>query len=328
MKKLFFFMIVIVAINSLTAGQYIFSITGEKTFLNNKEFLVIGLRCSNALMTDETSNDLVNNLNVYKKHGINTISVFFQGSRFGDIKGYNRDASLNPVYAQRLARIISAADDRGMVVLVGCLYWGNSKGKWEEWTQTEANAAIANTVQWLSENDFRNVFVDVDNEGMAKRAAGFDNRQMVIAGKAVDPTIMIATNFKGNPPPEADLGIHFANPVPGKPYIQSEASPENAPGGYWGKYSKEDGYYNYIRIGVYSEAMKQDHFKQTREHLEKGRGYMLASTWLQCPPPHGPNSRPGGDGSKEKPGIQWWLDFVKKEYGEWIPPDPVIKAGK
>ncbi|MBL7188783.1 MAG: hypothetical protein ISS70_20850 [Phycisphaerae bacterium] len=206
-------------------SKYVFTIRNGKTFLNDKSILVKGLRCSNALVSDESAAELIANLDTFASFGINTVSVFFMGSRFGDMKGYNRDGSLNPVYTARMGRIIEAADERGMVVLVGCLYWGNSKAKWEEWKQAEANAAIANTVRWLKEHDYRNVFVDVDNEGMAKRAKGFDNRLLVVAGKKVDPTCVIATNFKGPAPPEADLGLHFSAKVPGKPYIESEGTP-------------------------------------------------------------------------------------------------------
>jgi hypothetical protein len=242
------------------------------------------------------------------------------GSRFGDVKGYRADASLDPVHAERMGRIIEAADRRGMIVLVGCLYWSNSKAKHESWTQAEANAAVANTVAWLKEHAYRNVFVDVDNEGMAKRAKKFDTRQMVLAGKAVDPACVIATNFHGPPPAEADLGVHFAKPVEGKPYIQSEATPSNAPGGYWSKYSKRDGYYNYINIGLYNSAMKANQIADTRAHLDKGKGYMLASTWLQCVAPYGPNHQPGGDGTEDNPGIKWWLEFLRDTYGPYTPP--------
>lgn len=134
--------------------------------MNNLPFQVIGLRCSNALYSEETAQDLIDNLSLYASYGINTISVFFMGNRFGDIKGYNRNATLNPLYAQRMGKIIEAADFLGMVVLVGCLYWCNSKAKWEDWTQKEANAAIRNTIDWLLENDYHNVLVDPDNEGM------------------------------------------------------------------------------------------------------------------------------------------------------------------
>ena len=302
------------------AGDYVFSVRGDKTFLNGQRILVKGLRCSNALISDYETQELIDHLDEFASYGINTISVFFMGSRFGDVRGYRADGSLDPVYAARMGRIIEAADQRGMIVLVGCLYWGNSKAKHESWTQAEANAAIANTVAWLEENHYRNVFVDVDNEGMAKRAKGFDTRQMVLAGKAVDPACVIATNCKGEPPAEADLGIHFAKPAAGKPYIESEATPGNAPGGYWGRYSKKEGYYNYINIGLYSEAMKANQKTDTQEHLSKGQGYMLASTWLQCVAPYGPNQHPGGDGTAGSPGIRWWLEFLRAEYGPYICP--------
>lgn len=303
------------------AGDYVFTVRGEKTYLNDSEILVKGLRCSNALISDSATQELIDNLDTFAGYGVSTVSVYFMGSRFGDVKGYNEDGTLNPIYAERMGRIIEAADREGMVILVGCLYWSNSKGKWESWKQEQANKAVESTVAWLKEHDYRNVFVDVDNEGMAHRSKGFDTRQMVLAGKAVDPSYVIATNNRSKPPTEADLGIHYAKRVAGKPYIESEATPGKAPGGYWGKYSKKDGYYNYINIGLYTEAMKTDQIKKTKDHLSRGEGYMLASTWLQCVPPHGPNHKPGGDGSESSPGIQWWLEFLREKYGPYTPPE-------
>jgi hypothetical protein len=297
-------------------GEHVFAVQGTKTLLNGRPLLVKGLRCSNALVSAIATDELIGNLNLFAGYGINTVSVFFQGSRFGDVKGYREDATLDPVYAARMGRIIEAAAERAMVVLVGCLYWGTSRAKWEHWTQAEANAAVRNTVQWLVDHDYRNVFVDVDNEGMALRGAGFDNRALVRAGKAVDPTIMIATNYHGDPPPEADLAIHHSHKAPGKPYIESEGSAGDVPGGqgYWGPYSNpRDGSYNYTNIGRYTEAMKASQKARTRAHLDHGMGYMMASTWLQAPPP-GPYQRPGGYGGPDDPGIRWWLEFLREEY--------------
>jgi hypothetical protein len=303
---------VLLLVNLAGAGNHVFTVRGEKTCLDGQEILVKGLRCSNALISDRETQELIGNLDTFARYGVNTVSVYFMGSRFGDIKGYNEDATLHPVYAGRMGRIIEAADRRGMIVLVGCLYWSTSKAKWDHWTQAEANRAVANTVRWLKENNYRNVFVDVDNEGMARAAEGFDNRQMVRAGKAQDPACVIATNFRGEPPAEADLAIHHSRRAAGKPYIETEASPGNAPGGYWGAYSKQEGYYNYINIGVYTDAMKAE-----QTHLSRGEGYMLASTWLQCVAPHGPNHTPGGDGTPADPGIKWWLEFLRATYGPY-----------
>ena len=90
---------------NLSAGN-LFSVKGEKTYLNDQEILVVGLRCSNSIMNDEATDGLIDHLDLYKSYGVNTISVFFMGSRFGDVKGYNEDASLNPVYLKRMAKII------------------------------------------------------------------------------------------------------------------------------------------------------------------------------------------------------------------------------
>ena len=241
------------------------------------------------------TNGLINHLDLYKSYGINTISVFFMGSRFGDVKGYNEDASLNPVYQKRMAKIIRACDQRNMIVLVGCLYWGGSKGKWESWKQKDAENAVANTVRWLSENNFRNVFVDPDNEGMANRNAGFDISGMISAAKGIDPSIMVGFNAKGSPPPNADLALHFSDKTAGLPYIESEGTMTD----YWGKYSKEDGLYEYINVGVYTKGKKEEQLKNTEMHLSKGYGYIFASTWLQNVPP---NNKLGGDGSHVQSG--------------------------
>ncbi len=303
---------------NLSAGEYVFSVKGTKTYLNDKEILVAGLRCSNALYSKNSTNKLIKYLDEYKSYGVNTISVFIMGSRYGNFKGYLEDGSLNPTYSKRLAKIIKAADKRGMIVLVGCLYWGGSTAKWDSWTQKDANAAITITIKFLKGNNFRNVFVDVDNEGMAKRGKGFDTALMVQAAKEVDSTFFIATNFRGLPPAEADLGIHFSEKDPVKPYIESEGTPKNAPGKYWGEYSKAPPLENYINIGIYSENMKAGQIEDTKNHFENGWGYMCASTWLQCVAPYGPNADPGGDGSKENPGIRWWLEALKELRGEYV----------
>ena len=76
-------------------AQNVFSVKGNKTYLNDKEFQSIGLRCSNALLSDETVIDLINHLDEYKEYGLNTISIYFMGSRYSNIHGYNLDGSLN-----------------------------------------------------------------------------------------------------------------------------------------------------------------------------------------------------------------------------------------
>jgi hypothetical protein len=243
-----------------------------------------------------------------------------------------------------MSQIIESADELGMVVVVGCLYWSTSHAKdelVESWEQQDANLAITNTVRWLSEHNYRNVFVDVDNEGMAHDAMGWSIANMIDAGHAVDPTIMLAYNDSGPPPDNADLYIHHSAKVKGKPWLDTEATPgKSLPGGYWGSFSKQthqqspEEYYNYSRIGRYTEAMKAEQLRRTEDEIERYNGHMLASTWLQCGPDAdvgGPFVIPGGYSRMEDvdrdidqlhpdAGIAWWLDFVQKKYGPWEPP--------
>lgn len=324
------------------AGQNVFGVQRDQLTWNGEPFKVIGLRCSNALMTDRTVDELIEQLPVYRAHGVNTVSVYFMGSRFGDIKGYRPDASLDPAYAGRMERIIRAADRLDMAVLVGCLYWGTSRAKEglvEKWNQADANLAVANTTEWLGRHEFRNVFVDPDNEGMAHDAMGWDIGAMIDAGHAANSAAVIAYNDHAAPPENADLYIHHSPKVAGKPWLDSEATPGSAPGGYWGTFSKQTHretngrYYNYSRIGRYTEAMKAEQFRRTANEVEQFNGHMLASTWLQCAPHEGvegPFARPGGfsridhvdadiDRLHPDAGIAWWLVFVKENYGPWDP---------
>jgi hypothetical protein len=320
-----------------SAGQNVFSVSGNRVLFNGQPFKVIGVRLSNGLVSDAKVQELITNLDVFKSYGVNTISVFFMGSRFGDIAGYAPDASLDPTYAARMAQVIEAADARGMIVLVGTLYWGTSTANAAlgGWGQTQANLAVANTVRWLNMHAYRNVFVDPDNEGMSP----FTDSPMIAAGHAVDPSIMIACNrgtasVAGSPTDcgtSADLNIHYGPQVAGKPWLQSEGVPNAA--NYWGAYSKIAAYNNYIRIGLYDSAMKTLNISDATNAINNNAGYILASTWLQAGPGqgiNGPFMSPGGYSNvadvnaapmavNADAGVKWWLEAMKTAYGAWSP---------
>lgn len=128
--------------------------------------------------------------------------------------------------------------------------------------------------------------------------------------------------------------LHFSPRDGTRPYVESEGTPTNAPGAYWGRYSKEDGYYNYIRIGRYREAMKTNQIDHARRFIDEHNGYVFASTWLQCGPQEGvggPFMKPGGLALNENihkdvktlqadAGIRWWLAWIQETYGPWQAP--------
>lgn len=294
------------------SAQNVFSVKGNKCYLNGEVFRSIGLRCSNALLSDESTDDLIKHLDEYREYGLNTISVYFMGSRYSNIYGFNKDASLNETYAGRMARIIAECDSRSMVVLVGILYWGsgmhdNSNAYYSGWGQKEINEAMKNVILWLERNKFRNVFIDPDNEGMAERGANFDIRSMSCEARKINPSIPVAYNGRGDVHDCADLTIHFGKKMADKPYIQTEGTPDE----YWGEYSKEKNLEHYINVGIYTPTKKQQQLNETTLLLDQGHGYLFSSTWLQNVPPA---YNAGGEGTPCDPGIKWWLDFVKEKY--------------
>jgi hypothetical protein len=244
------------------------------------------------------------------------------GNRFGDVIGYREDATLNPPHTARLQRILEEADRQRMAVLVGCLYWGHSRAKWESWSQKEAEHAVAETAAWLRQHDFRQVFLDTDNEGMACARAGFDNAVLIRAAQQAAPNLPVAVNDRNQAAPDADLHIHHSARTDGKPYVETEGSPP-CEGGYWGAYSNPhpDEWYQYDHIGEYTTALKEAQLRQTFRHLDGGCGYFLASTWLQAAPPLGPNVHAGGIGTKNDPGIRWWLEAIRQRFDAWTKPD-------
>lgn len=334
--------VLLISVNSFTsyASKGKLTIDGEKIKYNNKEFKIIGLRCSNALVSDASTTSLINNLKNYKKYGLNSISVFIMGSRFGNVKGYLPDGTMNPIYKSRFKKILKAADKHNMVVIVGCLYWGTSTAKEDllHWTQKTANTAIANTAQWLKKEKFEHVILDPDNEGMAGKAMKWHTEPMIKASKKVNPMLLVANNTRRKSISE-DLNMHFAKRKEGKPWLDSESVPEKKTlGAYWSKFSRQThdedkSYQNYSRIGRYTQEMKEDQFTRTLDLINNHSGILFASTWLQCGPLEGldgPYFSPGGlsnlgsgedktaawnkniDKIHPEAGVLWWLEFVKK----------------
>ena len=93
-------LVVLLLAGPLQAGRYAFTVEGTKTLLNGQEVLVKGLRCSNALISDESTAELIGNLDTFASYGVNTISVYFMGSRFG---GKETPIAVQPVGSRMAA---------------------------------------------------------------------------------------------------------------------------------------------------------------------------------------------------------------------------------
>src|SRR5215213_5338842 len=59
-------------------------VRGERFLLDDKPFDVWGVRVASATKDDAQTDHLVAQLDEYKAHGVNTVSVFYQGSSGGN----------------------------------------------------------------------------------------------------------------------------------------------------------------------------------------------------------------------------------------------------
>ena len=107
-----FFPLSALAAERTPESRHVLTIAGSELRLDGAPIKLQGLRTSAALMSDATTLDLINHLDLFRSYGVNAISVYVMGSRFTDVKGYRPDATLDPVYAARLARIARAEPTR------------------------------------------------------------------------------------------------------------------------------------------------------------------------------------------------------------------------
>ena len=105
----------------------------------------------------------------WRAHGVLALTINLQG---GSPEGYSKaqpwhnsgieaDGSLNTDYLSRLKRIIDFADELGMVVILGYFYFGQDRRLTDE---DAVIRATDNATQWLFDNGYTNVIVEVNNE--------------------------------------------------------------------------------------------------------------------------------------------------------------------
>jgi hypothetical protein len=109
----------------------------------------------------------------WKKHGLLAVTVNFQG---GSPEGYSRtqpwitgafdeDGSLRKDYAARMRRVLDAADELGMAVILGYFYFGQDQRLRDE---AAVVRATDEATHWLLDGGWRNVLVEVNNETNVK----------------------------------------------------------------------------------------------------------------------------------------------------------------
>jgi hypothetical protein len=108
-------------------------------------------------------------LPLYRQLGLLAITINVQGGNprgYSDLQpwhnsGWAEKGELRPEYEDRLRRVISKADELGLVVILGLFYFGQDERLRDEAT---VKKALDIGVNWVLEHGFTNVLIEVNNE--------------------------------------------------------------------------------------------------------------------------------------------------------------------
>ncbi len=118
---------------------------------------------------ERNTNEFIKAMESWRAHGLLAFTINLQG---GSPEGYSETqpwinsafdpkGELREDFMKRLARILKRADELGMVAIVGYFYFGQDERLEDE---EAVKNAVANATNWLLENQWKNVLVEVNNE--------------------------------------------------------------------------------------------------------------------------------------------------------------------
>lgn len=143
------------------------NIRGQQFSLNDKPFDMWGVRTASASQTQAYTDHLINQLDDYQSHGINTVVVYYQGSSGGNSDPFSPDGkSIDPSHRNRMEQIIHACRIRDMVVIVGIFYQMKPVGGVLAPVQLRDWDTCLQAVRTVTEclKPYKNVIVNIANE--------------------------------------------------------------------------------------------------------------------------------------------------------------------
>jgi hypothetical protein len=108
-------------------------------------------------------------LPLYREHGLLAFTINVQGGNprgYGEPQpwhnsGWTEEGELRPEYEDRLRRVVSRADELDLVVILGLFYFGQDERFRDE---AAVRKALDIGVNWVLQNGFTNVLIEVNNE--------------------------------------------------------------------------------------------------------------------------------------------------------------------
>lgn len=314
------------------------SIQGNQFFMDNEPLPMWGVRLASGSQNEENTQQLISVLDDYKAHGVNAISVYVQGSSGGYSDPFLKNGKqLDAGHWDRLKRIITACQERKIVVIVGIFYQRTMAT--EELRQLNTKQHIYRATKTLSRQlkPFGNVIINIANEqnsayykrfeafdfndpqniiGLCKAVkkadpnrivggGGYNDSLNIIIGTSDAVDVLLFDTFSKDIDRQQHSGWHYDHfremGVPDKPFINVEI---------FGGWTKQ-----FVPPGVFTEQGKALHLQEIDEAAKRPglHVHLHSNVWMQGPSGGFPTRyHLGGNGSKDSPGIRWWFEHIHK----------------
>lgn len=308
-----------------TESSTVLTVSGIDWRINGATVQLWGVRTANAIHDQTATDDLIEMLDVYERHGIESVSISVQGGRTGNSPNtsrqynlFNADGTLKSDGLARLRALLDALDARGMTACVVYFYQERDQDiTIDDTTNRYLFAAIDNLTRWLMDEGYRNVFVDVANE---HAHGGFDHAILANATesnrdalcdrvKATNANFLCSVSpLSGSYDYDVKLVHNAACPTPDAiPCVTNEMLRRD----------------DYDDPGVFTSSEISDTKAEIETSKARRTGYFLHAAWIQGVFENGADVGPrfwlGGDGTSASPGVHWMFDHVAAVEGI---PDP------
>jgi hypothetical protein len=302
----------------------VLKVEGERFLLDGQPVDLWGIRVGSATMDDKLCQHLIDQLDEYRAHGVNAITVFYMGCSGGYCDPFTPDGrDIDGDHQQRMERIIRACAERQMIVIVGIFYQRAELKLQDEQALRQAVRTVAGKLK-----PHRNVIINIANEqnsgryeGLARTlndphtivdmcrlvhevdpqrlvgGGGYDHAKNESIGRSEHVDVLLF-DTAGPEPTSAELYRRFRTAgVKDKPIVNVETF------GGWTR--------NFPR-GVFPPELRAVYRAEAdAAAAEPGLSVFFHNNpWLQGDPMR---YDLGGEGTEDDPGIRWYFEYVKQQ---------------
>ena len=331
--------------STISAGNLL-TVEGDRFHLNGKPYNMWGIRVASASQNQDLTDKLIANLDDYKSYGVNTVTVFVQGSSGGFSDPFSPDGkNIDAGHLTRIRQIIKACDKRRMVAIIG-IFYQRTMANYDNTRRLDSSSAVVEAVRTVTRalKDYDDIIINIANEQNSTKydqmrngasriydfrdpqkiidlcrvvrsedpnrlvgGGGYNDDSNIVTGRSDDVDVLLFDSL--GPDKDHQSGWHYDHFLANGVNGKPMVNVEMF-GGWTAKFTDSSG-----KGGYYPQSGKLTHHKEvddaaTRPGLSV---FFHSNAWCQGPSTGQPARYDlGGDGTSASPGIRWYFTYVSR----------------